>query len=159
MFGVTGTTYYTEHPNKTSGAAADEPQYLADDNEMDWFDEYIFDWAAYTRYGYDPATIPSTGFKSANPLPPTMLDASGWGPFHSSWGVCMSNPTADVMTPIDDTTTEVALRYHSWTFVNVQGACECGLRRGCMGTIPNCAHRRPCGEWPHTCVRTSGCSK
>ncbi|KAG2437395.1 hypothetical protein HXX76_006047 [Chlamydomonas incerta] len=135
VFGVTGTAYYTEHPSQTRGAAADEPLYGAGENEMDWFDEYIFDWAPYTRYGYDPATIPSTGFKSANPLPPTMLDASGWGPFHTSWGVCMSNPTADAMTPSDDTSTEVALRYHSWTFINVQDT-------GAVSHLPRAAARQ-----------------
>ncbi|KAG2453104.1 hypothetical protein HYH02_002435 [Chlamydomonas schloesseri] len=132
VFGVTGTEYYTDHPSQTRGAAVDDPAY---DNHMDWFDEYIFDWAPYTRYGYDPATIPSSGFKAVNPLPPTMLDASGWGPFHSSWGVCMSNPTADAAAPSDDMGTEVALRYHSWIFVNVQDA-------GSVSHLPRAAARQ-----------------
>ncbi|EFJ44176.1 hypothetical protein VOLCADRAFT_106507 [Volvox carteri f. nagariensis] len=117
VFGVTGTLYYEEHANKTNASS----QYDENDNEMDWYDDYNFNYASYVRYGYDPATLVSNStFKSPNPLPVTMLDASGWGPFPSSWGPCMKNPTIDSATPTDTTASELQLRYQTFIFLDVR---------------------------------------
>ncbi|GIL69881.1 hypothetical protein Vretimale_10098 [Volvox reticuliferus] len=119
VFGVTGTEYYTEH---NQGTTANTTYDEDDENEMDWYDDYTFNYAPYVRYGYDPATLLSNStFRSPNPLPVTMLDASGWGPFTSSWGPCMRNPTADTTTPTDTVASELQLRYQTFIFVDVPG--------------------------------------
>lgn len=115
IFGVTGTQYYANSPNIPS--TFDE-----DDEDMQWYDDYNLNYAPYIRYGYDPATmVVSSSFISPNPLPITMLDASGWGPFYSSWGTCMKNPTVDSATPSETVYSETQLNYQTYIFVSVPG--------------------------------------
>ncbi|KAG2484874.1 hypothetical protein HYH03_016358 [Edaphochlamys debaryana] len=121
VWGVTGTEFYEEHPDKAGGALV-QPLHVRDAedaDELDWFDDYSMEFASYTRYGYDPNVIFATGtFRSPNPLPLTALDASGWGPFHASWGPCMKNPTLDSATPTTDPANELQLRYQSFIFLS-----------------------------------------
>ncbi|GLC41891.1 hypothetical protein PLESTM_001263000 [Pleodorina starrii] len=116
VFGVTGTQFYAQTSAKTQAAKEYD---LDDDNTMDWYDDYTFNYAPYVRYGYDPNIFLAGTFRSPNPLPVTMLDASGWGPFHASWGPCMANPTLDTATPTDTADTEAQLRFMSWIFIDV----------------------------------------
>ncbi|GIL63039.1 hypothetical protein Vafri_17191 [Volvox africanus] len=116
VFGVTDTEYYAEHSQDTTARKEDKK------NVISWYDDFTLSYAPYVRYGYDPATILSNStFRSPNPLPVTMLDASGWGPFPSSWGRCMKNPTADTATPVDTAGSELELRYQTFIFANVPG--------------------------------------
>ncbi len=98
---------------------------VANDQELDWFDDYNFDYAQYTRYGYNMSELASA-HRSPIPLPDQMHDGSGWGPFRANWGPCMDNPTADSATPIMPD--EVMLQYMSWTFLGPLR--ECGRVRG-----------------------------
>ncbi|GLI62479.1 hypothetical protein VaNZ11_005110 [Volvox africanus] len=117
VFGVTGTEYYAEHSQVTTASKG-----YQEGNVIRWYDDFTLSYASYVRYGYDPATmLPNGTFRSPNPLPITMLDASGWGPFYSSWGRCMRNPTADTATPVDTVASELQLRYQTFIFVDVAG--------------------------------------